>query len=234
MLSAVLLISGVAAAVYFSGNNTVLAGSLLLVLIFFSLAAINLLLNLLSLLVKKNLAFPVRINRPLSGVLYKVSAFLAGLAGLRERFTASFIAFNASLVRLKNILLEPGEILVLLPRCIQNGDCRYNIVNNLDNCISCGKCDVKAIREEVKVKGVNIAVVTGGSQARALVNKLRPKAVIAVACERELVSGIFDVPGCEVVGLINERPEGPCLNTRASVSKLKEAIDIFLTGRQNV
>lgn len=228
--SAILLIVGTIVLMYFVRENSFILGSLVLVLVFFILVFFNLVLNLLSLALRKNFTFTTKINRPLSGVLYKVSLFISRFAGLKERFERSFIFFNSSLVGIKKILLKPGEILVLLPRCIQNGDCKYNVVNNLENCISCGKCDIKVIREAVKDNGVKVAVVTGGSQARDLIKKFAPRAIIAVACERELVSGIFDVPGCEVVGLLNERPEGPCLNTRASVLELKEAIEKFLTG----
>jgi len=229
-LSALLFIAALLFVMAAAVKSTWLVLSLFPLLLLFVLVLFNLLLNSTALALKKNIMLPIKINRPLSGLLYGLAAFIAKVLGVKEQFERSFIALSASLLGLKKTTVKPEELLVLLPRCIQNNECKYNIVNNLENCISCGKCDVKEIREIVSPLRIKVALVTGGSQARALVDKLRPKAIIAVACERELVSGIFDVPGCEVLGIINERPEGPCINTRASVAGLKEAVDKFLTG----
>ena len=45
--------------------------------------------------------------------------------------------------------------------------------------------------------------------ARQMVKEIRPKAIIAVACERDLTSGIQDVFPLPVIGVLNERPFGP-------------------------
>ncbi|MFH1074229.1 MAG: DUF116 domain-containing protein, partial [Candidatus Firestonebacteria bacterium] len=177
-------------------------------------------------------SLPLKLNRMLNNIILKASYyFVFFLGGSKEKLEYDFVEFNAALAKANGLKYKAGEILILLPRCMQNSDCKYNVVNNMENCVSCGKCDVKAVRETIAETGVKAAVVTGGTQARALVKKNRPKVIIAVACERELISGIFDVPDCEVVGLINDRPEGPCFNTRVSAAKLKETISGFLEGR---
>ena len=57
-----------------------------------------------------------------------------------------------------------------------------------------------------------------------MVAKADPKAIIAVACERDLTSGIQDVFPIPVIAIFNERPFGPCFNTRVSIAKVEEAI----------
>lgn len=64
--------------------------------------------------------------------------------------------------------------------------------------------------------------------ARQMVKQARPKAIVAVACERDLTSGIQDVFPLPVLGVLNERPFGPCFNTRVDIDKLEEAILVFL------
>jgi len=193
----------------------------LLILLLF----VNHLLNILKGSGYIRFSLPLKINRVLNNIILSASYYcVIFLGGTKERLEHDFVEFNASLTRVTGIKYNAGEILVLLPRCMQNSECKYNVVNNMENCISCGKCDVKSIRETIKETGVKAAVVTGGTQARALVKKYMPKIIIAVACERELISGMFDVPNCEVVGLINERPEGPCLNTRVSISELSSTL----------
>jgi hypothetical protein len=48
---------------------------------------------------------------------------------------------------------------------------------------------------------------------------------VAVACERDLVSGIRDAWPLPVIGLINERPEGPCVNTRVDVAGVARILE---------
>ena len=76
--------------------------------------------------------------------------------------------------------------------------------------------------------GIHLAVATGGTLARQVVKAIRPKAIVAVACERDLTSGIQDVFPLPVLGVLNERPNGPCFNTRVDIAKVEEAIKIFL------
>jgi hypothetical protein len=71
---------------------------------------------------------------------------------------------------------------------------------------------------------VNIAVATGGTLARRIIIKTRPKLILAVACERDLVDGMLDVFPIPVYGLLNERPEGPCINTRVKTEILEKVL----------
>jgi len=73
-----------------------------------------------------------------------------------------------------------------------------------------------------------MAVATGGTLARQMVKQIRPKAIVAVACERDLTSGIQDVFPLPVVGVLNERPFGPCFNTRVDIKRVEAAVLDFL------
>ncbi len=70
-------------------------------------------------------------------------------------------------------------------------------------------------------------MATGGTLARKIVLDARPEAIVAVACERDLSSGIVDTFPMPVMGISNERPFGPCFNTRVDLEKVKEAIRFF-------
>ena len=83
---------------------------------------------------------------------------------------------------------------------------------------------------------MHFVVATGGTLARQMVAKARPKAIIAVACERDLTSGICerdltsgiqDVFPIPVIAIFNERPFGPCFNTRVNLDKVEEAIKLL-------
>lgn len=56
-----------------------------------------------------------------------------------------------------------------------------------------------------------MATADGGTEARLKIKEVRPKVIIAIACERDLISGFKEVnPYIPVIGFPNFRPEGPC------------------------
>ena len=52
--------------------------------------------------------------------------------------------------------------------------------------------------------------------------------VLTVACERDLTSGIKDCYPLPVIGILNDRPFGPCFNTTVDVRKIDEALSQIL------
>ena len=56
----------------------------------------------------------------------------------------------------------------------------------------------------------------------------RPRIIIAVACERDLSSGIQDSYPMPVFGITNRRPYGPCYDTDVDLERVEEALKIFL------
>ncbi|MBP2646349.1 MAG: hypothetical protein H6Q75_1789 [Firmicutes bacterium] len=146
----------------------------------------------------------------------------------KEQVERSFIEVSNHLVRKKNIKVKPEKLLILSPHCIQKESCPHKITRDTANCKQCGQCPVGSLVALAKVYGVNLAVVTGGTLARKAVKALRPGAVLAIACERDLTSGIQDVFPLPAVGILNQRPEGPCCNTVVDLDKVEKAITDFL------
>jgi len=139
-----------------------------------------------------------------------------------ERF---FIDTNNKVLESEQKTFENNEIVLLLPHCLQDNSCNANITNNINNCKRCGKCDINTMISIADKYGITLLVVTGGSAARSKLSKIKPGAVVAVACERDLASGINDVKDIPVYGVLNMRPNGPCNNTRVDAKKIEEAIE---------
>ncbi|MGC9337004.1 MAG: DUF116 domain-containing protein, partial [Candidatus Cloacimonadia bacterium] len=78
------------------------------------------------------------------------------------------------------------------------------------------------LAEEYNVK---VAIATGGTLARRIISEKKPKFTIAVACYRDLVSGIRDVFPIKSFGIQNIRPQGPCINTKVEVEKIREVLE---------
>jgi hypothetical protein len=126
-----------------------------------------------------------------------------------------------------------GPVLVLLPRCVQRPGCPQPLVEDIENCRRCGECpvaDLLALRDEYQ--GVVMAVLTGGSVVPGVVRRVGPRAVIGLACERELISGIMAVDGRPVLGVANQRPLGPCRGTTLRPEDLRSAVEVFAAKRR--
>jgi hypothetical protein len=134
---------------------------------------------------------------------------LGGLVGIdRDRLAHAFIRTHNALLRLAPRPAPPERVLVLVPRCLR-------------------KAELAQVRAVAAARGVAVDVVAGGEQARQRLKERRPLAVVGVACERDLVSGIRDVRRrIPVVGITNTRPSGPCRDTRIALDELEAALDL--------
>ena len=124
--------------------------------------------------------------------------------------------------------LKPDRILILLPHCLQLFDCEIKVTGDINKCVRCGRCDIKGLAELAEKYRIDISVATGGTLARKVIIEKRPKLVVAVACERDLTSGIKDCYPLPVIGILNDRPFGPCFNTRVDVEKIDAALQAVL------
>ncbi len=159
-------------------------------------------------------------------VLYPLLMLLGGLSkDLRERLQVFLIDLNNRLVRSQGP--KTKRILILIPHCLQINDCNIRVTNDIYNCKRCGRCGVSSLIDLADRYGLRLSVATGGSMARKIVKDLRPEAVVAVACERDLSSGIVDSFPLPVLGVINLRPQGPCFNTAVDIERVKEAVEFF-------
>ena len=140
----------------------------------------------------------------------------------------SFIKVNNELTQNQDVTLTPERILILLPHCLQRTDCDVRLTFTVDACKRCGRCPIAGLLSLRDQYGVRLAIATGGSIARRIVVETRPRLIIAVACERDLTSGIQDTHPLPVYGILNDRPEGPCCNTLVALNLVEDALQYFI------
>jgi uncharacterized protein len=185
------------------------------------------------------LATSVAIGRPflasdhLRGIMAKLflplMTIFARLLGIsKSRVRASFIKVNNEMVATGGSRYTPEQVLVLLPHCLQSSRCVNRLTYDINNCKRCGLCPVDGLLALSEAYGVHIAIATGGTIARRIVVQKRPRLIVAVACERDLSSGIQDTYPIPVYGVLNERPNGPCLDTQVALPHLEKALRFFL------
>jgi hypothetical protein len=142
----------------------------------------------------------------------------------KDRIVRAFININNEIVRSLVQNKKPENILVLLPHCLQLEDCDLKLTSDIGKCVGCGKCDIKDLVEIAERYNLSINVATGGTVARRIVKESRPDVILAVACERDLLSGIQDTYPLPVIGFCNRRPNGECRSTRVNVRMIEDEI----------
>jgi len=146
----------------------------------------------------------------------------------KNKIRSSFIRVNNELVLSEAGRYKPSDILLLMPHCLQKSKCKIRLTYDINNCKRCGKCPITGLLELSDKYDIFLAIATGGTIARRIVVQRRPRIIIAVACQRDLASGIQDTYPLPVYGVLNERPNGPCLDTLVPLGHLEKAIRRFL------
>ncbi len=149
----------------------------------------------------------------------------------KDRVRSSFIKVNNDLVSSPGKRYKPEELLLLMPHCLQNSRCKMRLTYSIHNCKRCGDCPIDQLLGLSERYGIHLAIATGGTIARRIVVQRRPKMILAVACERDLASGIQDTYPLPVFGVLNFRPNGPCLDTNVALDDLESAIRQFMDPR---
>jgi len=162
-------------------------------------------------------------------ILFPLALAIGKTLGISEdEIRGSFIEIHNSLVRAASPLVRGDRLLLLLPHCLQNFQCPHRVTAEVGNCTGCGKCEIADLTKLCDSYGIKMSIATGGTLARRVIVETRPKAIVAVACERDLTSGIRDSYPIPVIGVLNERPFGPCRDTRVDLVEVANAVRFFL------
>ena len=194
----------------------------------------GLFLIVLSSALEKDFLFPHGEKQITLKVLFPINLLLGKLFGLsKTQVRESFIQVNDSIFKATQKRVKNDRLLILLPHCLQNFDCPYKIIADCNNCRRCGNCQIGDILKLKEKYNVDIAIATGGTIARKVVVEKKPTVILAIACDRDLCSGIQDVYPVPVYGILNERPYGPCMNTRVDLERLDRAVQYILDGAKD-
>ena len=174
----------------------------------------------------------MRINLKITKILFNPIIFIASSIGIpKNEIRKIYVKLNNKYIYSNKYDFNIKDILILIPHCVQKNICKLKVTNKIENCAKCGLCNISDLAKLKEATGINIFVATGGTLARKIIMENKPKAVIAVACERDLISGIQDVKKIPVLGVFNKRPNGPCVDTLVNMHEIEDAIN-FLTNKK--
>ncbi|MGY5266106.1 DUF116 domain-containing protein [Paraclostridium bifermentans] len=171
----------------------------------------------------------MKVNFSIVSFLYPVLIVLGNTLNVpKNEIRKVYIKLNNNYIYSNRYKIKPEDILILIPHCIQKSECKLKITTNVRNCKSCGLCNVKDLIDLQDKYNVHVFIATGGTLARKKIKETRPKAVVAVACERDLTAGVQDIRQVPVLGVFNKRPNGPCVDTKIDANEVENAIKFFI------
>lgn len=171
----------------------------------------------------------MKFNFSIVSFLYPVLIVLGNTLNVpKNEIRKVYIKLNNNYIYSNRYKIKPEDILILIPHCIQKSECKLKITTNVRNCKSCGLCNVKDLIDLQDKYNVHVFIATGGTLARKKIKETRPKAVVAVACERDLTAGVQDIRQVPVLGVFNKRPNGPCVDTKIDANEVENAIKFFI------
>ncbi len=145
--------------------------------------------------------------------LMNYTSALSRVFGKRDWVEHAAIDIYNTLAVRRGRKVGKGELLVLIPRCLSK--------QALDGVLEI------AGRYEVPV-----FVATRGQLARRVIRERRPRAVVAVACERDMMTGLRDVAGkLPVLGLTMQLPNGPCRDAVLDLPQMEEWVKELVRER---
>ena len=138
------------------------------------------------------------------------------------------VALNNLAVRLRRTRCRSNQILILFAGCLQRSECDRRLGDDLSNCARCGKCAVSGFLDLADRYGVQVFRATGGRQAAARARDDGVKAIVAVACGKELRAGVFACLPKAVLARTIAWPCGPCKDTTIEMGEVEAAVRWFL------
>ena len=130
----------------------------------------------------------------------------------RDWTSAASVTVYDRLAWARERTVAANELLILIPRCLS-------------------RAALDGVLDVAKRYNVAAFVATRGQLARRAIRERRPRAVVAVACERDMVSGLYDVAGkLPVLGLTMQLPNGPCKDASIDLERFERFVQKFVKG----
>ena len=229
IIAAVLVVLTIAVNILIVGKpGAIVVLSILLILIIIGFLLWSTLTTYKTISDKKVGTGAMKFNFGIVKTVFPVITAIADVLGIdKAGIRRIFIKLNNRYIYTQKFNFDSDEILVLIPHCIQLHTCKYRVTSTIDNCKRCGECNIADLAQLRDNEGVKVFIATGGTLARKIIIDNRPRAVVAVACERDLTSGIKDIRKIPVLGVYNERPNGPCFDTRVNIKDVEAAVKFF-------
>ncbi len=123
---------------------------------------------------------------------YSPILFIVELIGLQPKYFNSIVVDVKNSINMKNFKkIPPKERVIVLPQCLRSIDCPAKLSSEKGiKCVECGLCYIKEFKEKTEALGYRVFILPGGTFVKRILQKIKPRAVLGVACFTDLFEGI--------------------------------------------
>ncbi|MFX1519526.1 MAG: DUF116 domain-containing protein [Promethearchaeota archaeon] len=162
----------------------------------------------------------------------QAQAITISLEKLASRFGVDETEVLALFNQIKNeayrdifLSIPYSERIILFPQCLRHPDCEAKSDKWGYTCAECGRCGIARVKKLAGELGYSkYFIIRGGSIIEEIFEKYRPKAVVGIACNKEIFLGNLV---CEKYGVITQSVcltrEG-CYNTDADFNQVEKCV----------
>jgi hypothetical protein len=119
--------------------------------------------------------------------------------------------------------IHPKDKIIFIPQCLRKPKCKAQLTRLGYRCAACsGDCKANKIKSRGEGLGYRVFIVPGGSMVMNITKKLKPKAVLGIACVKELIAALDELktPG-QAVELLKDG----CINTDVNLEEVFDVMD---------
>lgn len=120
--------------------------------------------------------------------------------------------------------IPPSKKIIFLPQCLRNPNCKAKLTKTGYKCVSCrnrNRCKVHAIKTRAEPMGYKVFITPGGSMVGKIIKRLKPRAVLGVACIKEIVMAMENI---QLPGQAIQLQRDGCVNTDVRLEDVFEII----------
>lgn len=127
--------------------------------------------------------------------------------------------------------LDPSEACLFLPHCLRSRDCTGRPGEEGLECARCGRCGIAGLLDAAESLGLRAFCVPGGSLVEKLAKRYRPKALLGVACPKEILLALRTFGPSGVHLLVFPLSRDGCFETGFEPQELLSFLSEWRTNR---
>jgi len=137
---------------------------------------------------------------------------LRPFCGLEERFIDALVQGHNRLVHRHLRRNGIGTVLLIMPRCMKQTDCRCDVRSSLAECRTCDRCQLGDLARLCNRYGLRALVAFRSHIAFEIARREQPDLIIATACHDRLIKALRSVPEIPALLAPLTAMQRPCIN----------------------
>lgn len=125
---------------------------------------------------------------------------------------------------------KPGNLLLIMPRCVKKTGCPADVKNSLEQCLDCRECPLGDVARLCRRHDIQALVAFRSHIAFEMARTVQPDLIIATACHDRLVKALRSVPDIPALLAPLTGMDRMCVNAQVDLVWLERQLEL-VTGK---